>query len=379
MEKKTFDRKFTHFETEVEARDKLVKKEISSLREVLDAMRKKTQDVNVQIRELHSEVETKLSSKEGQKIWANFRKYSQYEELKELYKKTLPAISNFEDKLKENNDHNEQIKVMCRRMDEVICNKADKTMLKELRDYGSEFYVLKTDNDKTQTMIETRIADFGERCAEMENMVQFQARQLQKEMYTAVRRMMNQASQKEENQPVSMTTVVEHVKRVVSDKADASVIERLVNEKANKVDTEMCLRWVDLLHKMVNKVVLLLTTKLKVDLDMGLETNANNRQNKKVQLLQQGLIISKWIESFDSQNINDFYFMTEKEKQPARINQVQMQFKSAINDIENSTLSPNMAEINRQLKKTKDQIDLRPDDSKMASTMTHLKIGQRSQ
>lgn len=132
--------------------------------------------------------------------------------------------------------------------------------------------------------------------------------------------MMNQASQKEENQPVSMTTVVEHVKRVVSDKADASVIERLVNEKANKVDTEMCLRWVDLLHKMVNKVVLLLTTKLKVDLDMGLETNANNRQNKKVQLLQQGLIISKWIESFDSQNINDFYFMTEKEKQPARIN-----------------------------------------------------------
>ena len=42
MEKKTFDRKFTHFETEVEARDKLVKKEISSLREVLDAMRKKT-------------------------------------------------------------------------------------------------------------------------------------------------------------------------------------------------------------------------------------------------------------------------------------------------------------------------------------------------
>ena len=56
-------------------------------------------------------------------------------------------------------------------MDEVICNKADKTMLKELRDYGSEFYVLKTDNDKTQTMIETRIADFGERCAEMENMV----------------------------------------------------------------------------------------------------------------------------------------------------------------------------------------------------------------
>ena len=85
----------------------------------------------------------------------------------------------------------------------------------------------------------------------------------------------------------------------------------------------MCLRWVDLLHKMVNKVVLLLTTKLKVDIDLGKDT-ANNQQNKKVQLLQQGLIVSKWIESFDSQNINDFYFQTEKEKQPQKIQEVQM-------------------------------------------------------
>ena len=103
------------------------------------------------------------------------------------------------------------------------------------------------------------------------------------------------------------------MKQVVAVKADKAVLDTIVNEKANKVDTEMCLRWVDLLHKMVNKVVLLLTTKLKTDLDVGTE-GANQRQNKKVQLLQQGLIISKWIESFDSQNINDFYFVTEKEK-----------------------------------------------------------------
>ena len=39
----------------------------------------------------------------------------------------------------------------------------------------------------------------------------------------------------------------------------------------------MCMRWVDLLHKMVNKVVLLITTKLKVDLDNGPNESANNR------------------------------------------------------------------------------------------------------
>ena len=73
-----------------------------------------------------------------------------------------------------------------------------------------------------------------------------------------------------------MATVVEHVKSVVSCKADASCVDSLITEKANKVDTEMCLRWVDLLHKMVNKVVLLLTTKLKTDLDGGTE-GANQR------------------------------------------------------------------------------------------------------
>ena len=125
------------------------------------------------------------------------------------------------------------------------------------------------------------------------------------------------------------------MKEVVAVKADKSIIETIVNEKANKVDTEMCLRWVDLLHKMVNKVVLLLTTKLKTDLDVG-NDGANQRQNKKVQLLQQGLIISKWIESFDSQNINDFYFITEKEKQPQKIQEVQLQFKRAIDEIEKS-------------------------------------------
>ena len=46
-------------------------------------------------------------------------------------------------------------------------------------------------------------------------------------------------------------------------------MDQIVQEKANKVDTEMCLRWVDLLHKMVNKVVLLVTTKLKTDIDIG--------------------------------------------------------------------------------------------------------------
>ena len=78
-----------------------------------------------------------------------------------------------------------------------------------------------------------------------------------------------------------MASMLTEVKGIVAVKADKEHLEKIVDEKANKVDTEMCLRWVDLLHKMVNKVVLLLTTKLKTDIDSGVDT-ANNVKNKKV-------------------------------------------------------------------------------------------------
>ena len=80
----------------------------------------------------------------------------------------------------------------------------------------------------------------------------------------------------DDNQPLTMNRVMNEMKTVVSVKADKHVIDTLAKEKANKVDTEMCLRWVDLLHKMVNKVVLLLTTKLSTDLDNNVE-GANQR------------------------------------------------------------------------------------------------------
>ena len=51
------------------------------------------------LNEMVGEIDLKMSTKEGMKLWANFKKYSTYDELKELYKKCIPAISKFEEKL----------------------------------------------------------------------------------------------------------------------------------------------------------------------------------------------------------------------------------------------------------------------------------------
>ena len=146
-----------------------------------------------------------------------------------------------------------------------------------------------------------------------------------------------------------MAAINQQIKDCVSTKAEKDEMETLVSVKANKVDTEMCLRWVDLLHKMVNQVMLLMTLKCKSDLEpVGGESN-NVKQNRKVQLLHQSLLISKWIESFDSQNINDFYFQMQESKTPAMINRMQLQFKNSLHEIESTQLSPNLQAINQQL------------------------------
>ena len=44
-------------------------------------------------------------------------------------------------------------------------------------------------------------------------------------MYSAVRRAFNQHKQKDENQPVSMASVMEQMKGVVATKADKSLID----------------------------------------------------------------------------------------------------------------------------------------------------------
>ena len=106
----------------------------------------------------------------------NFRKYAQYEELQVLYRKCLPAISSFEDKLKEANDRNTRTDAMLRRMDEVLCKKADKTALREFRDFSDQSFETKDDAKVIKGAVDDKITDFSKRVVEVEEMVKFSTR-----------------------------------------------------------------------------------------------------------------------------------------------------------------------------------------------------------
>lgn len=72
---------------------------------------------------------------------------------------------------------------------------------------------------------------------------------------------------------------------MLQEKADTEKVQSLENLKANKIDTEISLRWVDLLHKMVKQLVALYSMQLKGDVDMSGFESKNQKQTRKVQLL----------------------------------------------------------------------------------------------
>lgn len=72
------------------------------------------------------------------------------------------------------------------------------------------------------------------------------------------------------------------VKEAMADKASVDMLEQLQVQKANKVDVEMCMRWVDMLHKMCNALANLHTLNFKTALEFKGNESAHQIQNRKV-------------------------------------------------------------------------------------------------
>ena len=72
---------------------------------------------------------------------------------------------------------------------------------------------------------------------------------------------------------------------MLQSKADTEKVMSLEQSKANKIDTEISLLWVDLLHKMVRQIINLYSMQLKGDVDSTGHESKNLKQNRKVELL----------------------------------------------------------------------------------------------
>lgn len=70
-------------------------------------------------------------------------------------------------------------------------------------------------------------------------------------MFSNIRKAMSKLKGDQKTDTVDMAQVSASVSALMQHKADADKVNDLYKLKGNKIDTEMCAKWVDLLHRMV--------------------------------------------------------------------------------------------------------------------------------
>ena len=83
------------------------------------------------------------------------------------------------------------------------------------------------------------------------------------------------------------------MKFLLNRKADKTDFENLSQIKANKVDTELSFKWIDLIHKQLKQSLVLIIEILKVQVEYHSDASDGGNQslNTKIFLFQQALLI----------------------------------------------------------------------------------------
>ena len=92
----------------------------------MDNHDKEIVSIHKELNHLMLEISKKLTVKDGQRIWKHFQRFSEYNDLRDLYNKVIPEIAKFEEKILVFGSEIEMIRVIIRKFDENITNKCDK-------------------------------------------------------------------------------------------------------------------------------------------------------------------------------------------------------------------------------------------------------------
>ena len=75
---------------------------------------------------------------DGKRIWRHFQRFAEYEDLRDLYKKCIPEISKFECRILDFNDELQKCQFVLRKFEEILMQKAEKTVTNALYRYIDE-------------------------------------------------------------------------------------------------------------------------------------------------------------------------------------------------------------------------------------------------
>jgi len=145
--------------------------------------------------------------------------------------------------------------------------------------------------------MKTVISDLNEKITnEINSAVRKLTKHEMNKMMQTVKNMMPSGNRQEENT---------ELKRMIDLKADKFEVIELRDLKTNKVDTENNMKAIDVIHKQIRHLIVMLMENFRVQVETeNLTTQTKiNRMNI---VLQQSLLLAKWITKFDPENINSY-------------------------------------------------------------------------
>ena len=98
----------------------------------MSAANEEMERVRDEFRAFERKLMGKVDVEEVRRIWDNFANYALYDDLKDLYAKTMPEIKKFEDRIIQFSLDLEKIDIIMRRFDEIMTEKASKMDLRDL-------------------------------------------------------------------------------------------------------------------------------------------------------------------------------------------------------------------------------------------------------
>lgn len=76
----------------------------------------------------------------------------------------------------------------------------------------------------------------------------------------------------------------------------------IIELKSNKTDTDLIMKCVDIMHKQITHVIVLVVELIKLDMvQMSLQTDSDKSKHQKnlMYILQQGINVCRWLNEFD--------------------------------------------------------------------------------
>lgn len=260
----------------------------------------------------------KVDVEEGQRLWDNFERYALYEDLKELYMKTVPEIFKFEARIGEHQQDVARQNEILRRFDEVLADKASKENVHELALVSQRRYALIEDFARARKETGETLAKNSRDIAEMQVAMDILGKQITRDIFQAVKKatshlQKNSAYMKGEGAALleqvaggASSQQLEEIKALVRSKAEAQEVAALQASKANKIDTQLAMRWVEVMNRQLKQLVVLVTEMLRFEVAELFEGEQHVQHNRAF-LFQQSLLVAQWVNRFSTQQVNEYF------------------------------------------------------------------------